>query len=162
MKIQKIAPFEDDEGIWRVGLRLRDYAPFTVDKKPPMFLPNRSRLTLLLMEHAHQQKHSGVEETVARFRMNGFWTTQAGKVAKSVKAKCIVCRYLDKNALCQTMGSHAAKPLVSPMAWGHIEIDLFGPFSCRSDTNKRSTKKTWAMVIVDRHSGPVHIDIVAD
>ena len=94
--------------------------------------------------------------------MNGFWTTQAGKVAKSVKAKCIVCRYLDKNALCQTMGSHAAKPLVSPMSWGHVEVDLFGPFSCRSDINKRSTKKTWAMVIVDRNSGAVHSDIVSD
>ena len=107
-RFKKLAPFLDESGIWRVGLRMLHYAPFTSDKKPPIFLPNSSRYTRLLMEHAHGQKHSGVEDTVSRFRMNGFWTVQAGKLAKSVKSKCIICRYLDRNALSQSMGSCAA------------------------------------------------------
>ena len=39
-------------------------------------------------------------------------------------------------------------------------MDLFGPFACRSDVNKRSTCKVWGMVLIDRNSGAVHSDVV--
>ena len=114
------------------------------------------------MEDVHSKKHSGVEETVSRFRMQGFWTPQAGKLAKSVKSACVVCRYLDKQVMCQTMGSLPKSQLVSPVAWGQLELDLFGPFTCRSDVNKRSSCIVWAMVLIDRNSGAVHSDVVMD
>ena len=66
-KFKRLAPYADESGIWRVGLRMSHYAPFTSDKKPPIFLPNSSRYTRLLMEHAHGQKHSRVEDTLSRF-----------------------------------------------------------------------------------------------
>ena len=67
----------------------------------------RSRLifTLLLLEEAHCRKHSGVAETVCQFRLSGYWTTQATKLAKSVKSKCVNCRMLDKKPEHQLMGS---------------------------------------------------------
>ena len=40
---RRLSVFEDDKGIWRVGLRLREYAPFTLDKQPPAFVPSSSR-----------------------------------------------------------------------------------------------------------------------
>ena len=46
--------------------------------------------------------------------------------------------------------------------WGHVELDLFGPFTCRSDVNKRSTKKVWGILIVDTNSGAIHCDTVQD
>ena len=90
----------------------------------------------------------------------GYWTTQAGKLAKSVKNSCVVCRFLEKRTLGQTMGGIPKDQMISPAAWGHLELDLFGPFSCRSDTHKRSTCKIWGMILVDRNSGAVHSDIV--
>ena len=41
-----------------------------------------------------------------------------------------------------------------------MEMDLFGPFLCHSDVNKRSTRKVWGMVKVDKSSGAIHCDIV--
>ena len=81
-KYRRLAVFEDEKGIWRVGSRLKEFTPFTVDQKPPVFLPRDSKLTTLLMEKAHRRKHSGVEETVTQFRLQGYWTTQASKLAK--------------------------------------------------------------------------------
>ena len=159
-KYRKLAPFIDEDGIWRIGLRMRLYTPFTLDNMPPVFLPRSNRLTHLVMEYAHQGKHSGVEETLSRFRMLGFWTTQAGKLAKKVKVACVICRHLDKRVMHQAMGSLPKKLLLNPIAWGQLEMDLFGPFSCRSDVNKRSTCKIWGMVLIDRNSGAVHADIV--
>ena len=71
-KYRRLSPFLDEDGMWRVGLRMREFTPFTWDNKPAAFLPSSSRLTLLLMTEAHEKKHSGVEETVAQFRMLGY------------------------------------------------------------------------------------------
>ena len=161
-RYKRLAPFVDEYGIWRIGLRLRDYTPFTSDKKAPAFVPYNSRFTLLLMEQAHRRKHSGVEETVAQFRMSGFWTIRAAKLAKLVKSKCVTCRILDKQPIHQAMGGIPTQQVLSPMAWGEVEMDLFGPFLCRGEANKRSTIKVWGVVIVDRNSGAVHCDVVMD
>ena len=41
-------------------------------------------------------------------------------------------------------------------------MDLFGPFSSRSDVISRASKKTWGLVIEDVNSGAVHLDVVSD
>ena len=73
-RFARLSPFIDSDGIWRVGLRLREFTPFTQDHKPPAILPRKNRLTYLLMKDAHDKKHSGVTETVAQFRMLGYWS----------------------------------------------------------------------------------------
>ena len=126
-----------------MGLRLREYTPFTLDHKPPAFLPRNSRYTRLLMEDSHAKKHSGVDETVAQFRMDGFWTVQAAKLAKVIRSKCVICRFLDKTPISQSMGRIPEHQLVQPSAWGHVEIDLFGSFFCHSDVQKRLSCKVY-------------------
>ena len=49
-----------------------------------------------------------------------------------------------------------------PTAWRNVELDLFGPMVCRSEVNKRASKKVWGIVIVDSNSGALHCDIVLD
>ena len=34
------------------------------------------------------------------------------------------------------MGGVPKSQLMDQVAWGHVELDLFGPFLCRSDVNK--------------------------
>ena len=60
------------------------------------------------------------------------------------------------------MGEFPKDQLVSPSAWEVIKLDLFGPIFCKSDVNKRSSKKVWGLVIVDVCSGALHCDIVMD
>ena len=161
-RYKRLALFKDKLGIWRVGLRMKEYTPFTADKRPPAFLPKYSRLTQLLMEQAHRLKHSGVDETVTRFRLMGYWTTEAMKIAKAIKSRCVTCRILDKQPVNQLMGSIPQEQTLSPVAWGDVELDLFGPFKCRSDVNKRASIKVWGLVVVDKASGGVHCDILMD
>ena len=60
------------------------------------------------------------------------------------------------------MGGIPKSQLVNPVAWGHVEVDLFGPFLCKSDVNKRACLKVWVAVFVDRNSGAIHCDVVMD
>ena len=159
-RFKRLSPFRDSKGIWRVGSRLREFVPFTRDHVAPALLPSNSRLSLLLMTAAHQKKHSGISETVALFRLSGYWVPEAARLAKSIKSKCVICRYLDRPRMNQVMGGPPGELMLNPTAWAHIELDLFGPFNCKSDVNKRSTMKVWGAAIVDKNSGAVHCDVV--
>ena len=84
---------------------MREFTPFTSDEKAPAFIPRSSRLAALLMTQAHYKKHSGIEETVAQFRLSGYWTTEAAKLARHIKSMCVTCRILDKKPIAQQMGN---------------------------------------------------------
>ena len=60
------------------------------------------------------------------------------------------------------MGGTPRDQLTDPVAWNHVEVDLFGPFLCRSDVNKRSGLKVGGIVFVDRCSGAINCDILLD
>ena len=160
-KYRKLAPVLDGE-VWRVGERLINHVPFTFDSKMPIIIPPNNRFTLLAMEEAHNVGHRGQDGTVSRFRMQGYWTTGAGRIAKSVKNKCVDCRKNSGKPLVQPCGEIPAERIVQPFAWGYCQLDLFGPFKCRGDVNPRTSKKTWALIIEDTNAGAVFLDVVSD
>ena len=162
-RYRKLAPVLDENGLWRVGSRLKNHVPFTFDRKLPVLLPPAHRITYLMMEDSHRSHHSGHDGTLNRFRAQGYWTVGAGHLARKVKNKCVPCRSEDvSKTLKQPMGDFPPEMHVDPKAWGYCQLDLFGPFRCRGDVNPRTTKKIWGIVVEDVNSGAVHLDIVTD
>merc|ERR1712105_464919 len=111
---------------------------------------------------AHNRCHPGVQQTLVQFRQDGWWCSRAGKLAESIKRKCVKCRYLDMPTMSQTMGQRSMEFSQEPSVWKHVEIDLMGPFLCHGEKNPRVTLKKWAIVIEDVYSGAVHCDVVED
>ena len=159
---RKLAPSEDEKGLLRVGARMKNHVPFTHDSKMPVIIPNNHRITKVIMRESHQFSHSGQDGTLSRFRSNGYWTTRGGHLAKKLKNECVPCRKEDRKTLQQPMGDLPDERLNQLVAWGCCQLDLLGPFTCRSDVNKRSRKKTWGLIIEDSNSGAVYIDIIQD
>lgn len=62
-----MSPFEDEDGVWRVGSRMRDFTLFTQDNKPAIILPNNCPYTKLLMKRAHRNGHIGAMATMTKF-----------------------------------------------------------------------------------------------
>ena len=60
-RFRKLAPAKDDAGVWRVGARMQNHVPFTVDGKMPALLPPDHRLTTLVMEEVHRFAHPGMD-----------------------------------------------------------------------------------------------------
>ena len=114
------------------------------------------------MLQAHNKAHVGVEATVVQFRSDGHWTVRAGHLAKKIRGKCVVCRYLDRPLLGQRMGIRKMEFSDSQKVWQQVEVDLMGPFKCRGDKNPRVTVKVWGAVFQDVYSGAVHADVVRD
>ena len=161
-RFRRLAPSRDDSGLWRVGSRIRQYVPFTFDSKLPVILPTKHVITLKIMKSSHNHSHVATDGTLCRFRIEGYWAVKAGVIAKKVANACIDCRKKAKKTISQPLGEIPAEQLQEPMAWGHCQMDLFGPYHCRSDVNTRSTKKIWGVVVEDVNSGAVHLDVVSD
>ena len=161
-RFRKLAPVLDENGIYRVGSRMQNIVPFTLDAKLPKILPHNHPITKLIMRDSHNFCHAGHDGTLSRFRAQGYWAVKAGCLAKKTRSECIPCRKIDRILLSQPLGGFPADRLSEPVAWGYCQLDLFGPFECRSDVNTRANKKTWGVIIEDTNSGAVHLDIVQD
>lgn len=101
------------------------------------------------MARAYRKGHIGTVVTVARFRMAGFLTVQAGRLAKKVKSCCVFCRYLDHQPISQLMGTFPRERFVNPVFWGDMEMDLMEPYACQGDINKHCIIKVWVAVLED-------------
>ena len=161
-RYRRLAPMLDEDGLWRVGSRVRHHVPFTFDSKLPVLLPTDHIITLQIMRSAHRHSHVAQDGTLCRFRMEGYWAVRAGSLAKKVASACVPCRKNGRKTIFQPLGEIPANQLKQPIAWGHCQMDLFGPYHCRGDVNPRTTKKTWGLVVEDVNSGAVHLDVVSD
>lgn len=161
-RYKALAPKKDENGVWRVGTRMNSCIPFTNDGRPPILLPFNHRVTWLLMLQVHKDAGDvGAEATLAAFRQRGYWVPQGGKMAKSLRSKCVPCRKLD--AACQKipLGPIPDARLAQPVAWGRTELDLFGPYWCRGETDPRKKVKVWGIIMEDKNSTALHLDIVS-
>ena len=136
-RFRRLAPKLDDDGLWRVGSRVRQHVPFTYDSKLPVLLPTSHIITLQIMRSAHSHSHVAQDGTLCRFRMRGYWTVRAGSLAKKVVFACVDCRKNSHRTLSQPMGEIPGDQLKQPVAWGYCQMDLLGPYHCRGDVNPR-------------------------
>ena len=54
------------------------------------------QITFLLIRHAHQFSHPGLDGTLSISYAKGYWTIRAGHVARAVKNQCKTCRKIMK------------------------------------------------------------------
>ena len=69
---RRFGPFKDSKGIWQVGMGIAEFTLFTLDLKPPAFLPEKNHYIYLLMRQAHEKCHSEVSGTMIYFRLAGY------------------------------------------------------------------------------------------
>ena len=117
VRFLKLALSLDKDGVWRVGSKLKNFVPFTVDNKMPVIIPPHHRITLLVMRDAHQFNHTGHDGTLSRFWAQGFWTVTAGHLAKKVKDTCVPCRKVSNDASSQVMGEIPHEHLTNGLLW---------------------------------------------
>ena len=79
-ELKTLSPFEDKEGIIRVGGRI-DNALVSYETRHPALLPYGRRISRLITEEVHQQGHTGVATTAAKIRRM-YWIVRVHDLAK--------------------------------------------------------------------------------
>lgn len=83
-------PFLDEEGILRVGGRLR-HSFLSLDERHPVILPPTSNPTWKVVESCHKRSlHGGAQLTMALVRLR-FWVPRRQSLAKQCIHRCVNC-----------------------------------------------------------------------
>ena len=154
--LAQLNPFIDAAGLIRVRGRLEN-SDLPEDMKTPILLPQRHRLTRLIIEDVHRKAaHSGVKQVISKLREN-FWIIKCLAAVKSTIGECIVCKRIHKPQMTQIMAPLPTDRLTpDEPPFTRTGIDYFGPMYVRV---ARSTPKRWGVIFTCLACRAVHFEI---
>ena len=155
------APFLDQEGIIRVGGRLK-HSPLHYNQKFPILLPTTHNLTTLILRKCHiKVRHQGRIITQGALRDEGFFIYRGTKVIDKFIKECVSCQKLRGPFLNQIMSDLPPDRLAMTPPFSNTGMDVFGPYSVKygaTTRRSRGTRKMWAIVFTCLVSRAIHIE----
>ena len=145
-----------DQGVLRVGGRLRN-SHLDMQVKHPAILPPEQSITKLILRQCHENGHVGVEWALSRLRER-FWIVKARVALKKICRECVQCKKLFGTPMVQKMADLPANRCTpSDRAFSSVGVDLFGPFLVKQG---RSVIKRYGCIFTCMRSRAVHLEIL--
>ena len=92
--LYRLDPFLDEDGVLRVGGRIRN-ALVSYEIKHPVILPSKGHVTTLLVRYYHERiRHQGRGMTLNDLRSHGYWVIGGSSSVSRCISKCVICRRL--------------------------------------------------------------------
>ena len=151
-------PFMDEEGIIRVGGRLRKSA-LSIAKKHPILISGKYYIATLIV-----RRTPGSNLTEGAVRTAGFWITGGKRLISKIVNKCVKCRRLRAKLCTQMMADLPADRLTSSPPFTFIGVDLFGPWQVvtRCTRGGATYSKHWAVMFTCLGCCGIHIELVEE
>ncbi|XP_023815425.1 uncharacterized protein LOC111948165 isoform X1 [Oryzias latipes] len=157
-RLHTLNPFLDEQGVMRVGGRLK-HSTLHPYIKHPAILPDSSHISKLLIEHYHQQvQHQGRGITMNELRSNGIWILGCSHAVSSFIYKCVKCRKL-RSAQVQKMADLPHDRVETTPPFTYCGMDCFGPFYIKEG---RKELKRYGLLFTCLCSRAVHIEVLDD
>lgn len=161
-KLLNLNPFLDNNGILRVGGRLKN-ANISAEMKYPIIIPYSGRLTELLIQQAHELTfHGGARLTLSLLRHN-YWIIKGTRATKKQLRNCVTCKKQEPRKLHQIMGdlpdvrSNPAPPFYN------TGVDFTGSIRVKSNKGRGiKTSKGYIALFICMVTKAIHIELVSD
>ena len=145
--------FSDDNGVLRVGGRLRNYS-LNQNLMHPILLPQRSVITSRIIEWCHNRSvHSGRNE----IKCNGFWIINGNAAVRSHIYHCVTCRKLRGKLGEQKMADLPEERSSDAAPFKYVGMDMFGPFVTKEG---RKELKRCGPIFTCLASRAIHLEVV--
>ena len=155
--LYRLDPFVDEDGILRIGGRLKRSA-LDFDVRHPYVISRNSPIAVLLVRHFHEKvAHMGRGTTINKIRDGGFWIVGMRRVVASLIFRCVPCRHLRQKTLTQKMADLPEDRVLPEGPFQFCGTDLFGPWTIREG---RKDLKKYGVVFTCLASRAVHIETV--
>ncbi|XP_072403050.1 uncharacterized protein [Diabrotica undecimpunctata] len=157
--IKFLSPFLDDNGILRVGGRLK-HSPWSFEKRHPILLPKDSHFTKLLFIHEHRRLlHSGPNHLLSSIR-DKFWPISGRNIARKTVHNCITCFKAKPSFQTHTMGDLPKERVTQTFPFHSTGVDYAGPFLLK-DRKGRGCKtfKAWVCLFICLITKAIHLEI---
>ena len=158
-----VSPFTDDEGIIRVGGRIRK-AKISFENKHPIILSRESPLSRLIVSYHHDVvKHQGRTITLGAIRLAGYFICGGRKLVDIFLKQCTICQRLRGKPFQPIMSDLPEDRLECSPVFTYTGMDLFGPYNVSEGVSTRknsSTKKVWGLIFVCMTTRAIHLETV--
>lgn len=160
--IYRLDPFIDDDGVLRVGGRLRRVDQM-FEEKHPAILPKNSYLATLVIDHYHNKVyHQGRQITHGAIRQAGIWIMGVSRMISKKIGRCVICRRLRGRNMTQHMADLPADRLDTPPPFTNVGLDVFGPWiiQTRRLRGGAANAKRWALIFTCLNCRGIHIEVL--
>ncbi|XP_066911620.1 uncharacterized protein [Clytia hemisphaerica] len=151
----QLQPFKDDEGIIRVGGRLKK-SSLQIELKHPIILPKAHPLSKMILRWCHiKAAHSGRGLTINEVRTSGYWIIGISSLTRSFITSCVLCRRFRGKQMQQKMADLPEDRLEPEPPFTYAAVDMFGPFAIKV---RRATVKNYVGLFTCMSSRAVHLE----
>lgn len=160
--LSRLDPFVDNDGILRVGGRLRR-ADLDYGEKHPILLPKRHHVSQLVVNHYHQKvHHQGRQITHGAIRQAGYWIIGGHSTVNKELSSCVPCRKSRGRPLEQRMADLPADRTEIGPPFTNVGFDVFGPWTIQTRKMRggAANSKRWGLVFTCLASRAIHIEVL--
>lgn len=160
--LMSLNPYIDKKGLIRVGGRLQN-AKLDEQRKHPILLPRKSKLTTLIVEEAHVTNlHAGPQLLLSILHQN-YWILCSRDVVRHIVKRCVTCYRHQAKTAQQMMGNLPASRVNMSKAFFHTGVDYAGPLLLRPILKRSQiTIKSYISVFVCMATRAIHLELVSD
>ena len=161
-KLLPLHPFIDQNGIIRVGGRLRN-ANLSENQKHQIILPKKHHVTDLIVKYFHENYlHSGTQLTISATRQN-FWIINARDAVKRNIRNCTKCFRTKSNLASQLMGDLPAARVMPARVFSKVGVDLAGPFLVKPRKGRGiKAYKNYVCLYICFATKAIHLEVLSD
>ncbi|XP_043473410.1 uncharacterized protein LOC122505692 [Leptopilina heterotoma] len=155
-------PFIDDNGIIRVGGRLKN-SDIPYSEKHPRLLPKDHHITTLLIRNEHITNcHAGSQTTLYALRKN-YWIVNGREQVRKIIKTCVTCVRTDPPKSEYIMGNIPKLRITEAKPFHNVGIDYCGYFYIKEKKHRNKNRiKVWVCVFVCLVVKAVHLEVVTD
>jgi hypothetical protein len=161
-KLRHLSPFIDQDGLIRVGGRLRNY-PLPADRRHPILLPYHCRITELIIRDTHlKQFHAGPQLVLSTI-MARYWILRGKDAVRYQIRKCVICTRQRAQTLQEVMADLPSFRVTQARAFSKVGVDYAGPFLIRPiQPRSKVTLKAYIAVFICPVTRAIHLEVVSD
>ena len=160
--LRALNPFLDDEGLIRVGGRLKN-SVLSYAEKYPIVLPKDNHLTNLIIKEKHiLNMHGGIQTTLNAVRAR-YWPIGGKNATKIIIKKCINCFRAKPTNYSYFMGDLPRDRVTQARPFLNSGVDYCGPFYIKEKKHRNRGKvKVYACIFVCFAIKAIHIELISD
>lgn len=161
-KILNLTPFLDEQGLVRVGGRLK-HALLRYAQKHPILLPRNHTITELIIRHEHLRHwHAGIQATLNAVRQN-YWPIDGRNGTRRIIHRCVRCCRHSPRVPNYIMGDLPKDRVTQSRPFQNTGIDYCGPFYIKEKKVRNRTRvKVYVSIFVCFATKAVHLELVTD
>ena len=161
-KILPLTPFLDNEGLLRVGGRLKN-ANIPESQKFPILLPKKCHITNLIIMHYHiNYLHAAQELLLSILRMQ-FWILSGRSEVRKIIHRCLPCVKNRGKTASQLMANLPSTRVQPSRPFTVTGIDYAGPFIIKSRSGRGvKSLKCYISIFVCFSTKAIHLELVSD